>query len=58
MIVYMMERLLEHWAEESLQPNSAMNLIKFLQEARDCEVLNIEDLDLAPAEMEDSRPGV
>ncbi|CAB4288992.1 unnamed protein product [Prunus armeniaca] len=57
-ILYMMERLLEHWAEESLQPNSAMNLIEFLQEAGDGEVLNIEDLDLAPVEMEDSHPKV
>lgn len=52
------ERLLEHWAELSLQPNSPINLIEFLHESDDGDVLTINDLDPAPAEMEDSRPEV
>lgn len=50
--------MLQQWTEESPQPNSTMNLIEFLQETGDGEVLNIEDLDPAPAEMGDSRPEV
>ncbi|CAL8993401.1 unnamed protein product [Prunus brigantina] len=47
-------RLLVHWAGESLQPNSPINLIEFLHEAGEADTLTIDDLETAPAD----RPGI
>ncbi|CAL8988464.1 unnamed protein product, partial [Prunus brigantina] len=52
------EVLLEHWAGESLRPNSPINLIEFLHEAGEADALTINDLETAPAEMEDDYPEV
>ncbi|CAB4304005.1 unnamed protein product [Prunus armeniaca] len=49
----LLERLLEHWAEESLQPNTPINLIEFLHESDEADTLAFDDLGTAPAEMED-----
>ncbi|BFG30909.1 hypothetical protein CerSpe_171830 [Prunus speciosa] len=54
----LVERLLEHWAEESLRPNSPINLIEFLHELDEADVLTLDDLETAPAEMEDDYPEV
>ncbi|CAL9001603.1 unnamed protein product [Prunus brigantina] len=54
----LLERLLEQWAGESLQPNSPINLIEFLHEAGEADTLTIDDLETAPAEMEDDYPEV
>ena len=54
----LLERLLEHWAEESLQPNSPINLIEFLHESDEADTLTFDDLETAPAEMEDDYPKV
>ncbi|CAL9020214.1 unnamed protein product, partial [Prunus brigantina] len=45
-------------AGESLQPNSPINLIEFLHEAGEADALTIDDLETAPAEMEDDYPEV
>ncbi|CAL8992964.1 unnamed protein product [Prunus brigantina] len=52
----LLERLLEYWAGESLQPNSPINLIEFLHETSGEDALTIDDLEIAPAEMEDDYP--
>ncbi|KAI5347497.1 hypothetical protein L3X38_015376 [Prunus dulcis] len=57
-MVNLMELLLEYWAEDSLLPNSPINLIEFQHESDDDDVLTIDDLDPAPTEMEDSHPEV
>ncbi|CAL2240748.1 unnamed protein product [Prunus armeniaca] len=49
----LLERLLEHWAEESLQPNSPINLIEFLHESDEADTLAFDHLGMAPAEMDD-----
>ena len=54
----LLERLLEHWAEESLRPNSPINLIEFLHESNETDALTFDDLETAPAEMEDDYPEV
>ncbi|CAL8089446.1 unnamed protein product [Prunus armeniaca] len=54
----LLERLLEHWAEESLQPNLPINLIEFLHESDEADTLAFDDLGTAPAEMEDDYPEV
>ncbi|CAL8996839.1 unnamed protein product [Prunus brigantina] len=54
----LLERLLEYWAGESLQPNSPINLIEFLHETDGADALTIDDLETAPAEMEDDYPEV
>ncbi|CAL2247925.1 unnamed protein product [Prunus armeniaca] len=54
----LLERLLEHWAEESLQPNSPINLIEFLHESDKADTLAFDDLEAAPAETEDDYPEV
>ncbi|CAL8152706.1 unnamed protein product [Prunus armeniaca] len=54
----LLERLLEHWAEESLQPNSPINLIEFLHESDEADTLALDGLGTAPAEMEDDYPEV
>ncbi|CAL8136208.1 unnamed protein product [Prunus armeniaca] len=54
----LLERLLEHWAEESLQPNSLINLIEFLHKSDEADTLAFDDLGTAPAEMEDDYPEV
>ncbi|CAL9020605.1 unnamed protein product, partial [Prunus brigantina] len=54
----LLERLLEYWAEESLQPNSPINLIEFLHESDEADTLTFDDLETAPAEMEDDYPEV
>ncbi|CAL2277247.1 unnamed protein product [Prunus armeniaca] len=54
----LLERLLEHWAKESLQPNSPINLIEFLHESDEEDTLAFDDLETAPAEMEDDYPEV
>ncbi|CAL2270628.1 unnamed protein product [Prunus armeniaca] len=54
----LLERLLEHWAEESLQPNSPINLIEFLHESDETDTLAFDDLETALAEMEDDYPKV
>ncbi|CAL2255640.1 unnamed protein product [Prunus armeniaca] len=54
----LLERLLEHWAEESLQPNSPINLIEFLHESDEADTLALDGLGTAPAEMEDDYPKV
>ncbi|CAB4285942.1 unnamed protein product [Prunus armeniaca] len=54
----LLERLLEHWAEESLQPNSPINLIEFLHESNEADTLAFDDLGTAPVEMEDDYPVV
>ncbi|CAL8085534.1 unnamed protein product [Prunus armeniaca] len=54
----LLERLLEHWAEESLQPNSPINLIEFLHESDEADTLAFNELGTAPAEMEDDYPEV
>ncbi|KAI5311345.1 hypothetical protein L3X38_000010 [Prunus dulcis] len=54
----LIELLLEHWAEESLQPNSPISLIEFLHELDDGNVLTIDDLDPASAEIEDNHSEV
>ncbi|CAL9018939.1 unnamed protein product [Prunus brigantina] len=54
----LLERLLEHWAEESLQPNSPINLIEFLHESDEADTLTFDDLEMALAEMEDDYPEV
>ncbi|XP_021807706.1 uncharacterized protein LOC110751539 [Prunus avium] len=41
----LVERLLEHWAEESLRPNSPINLIEFLHESDETEALTLDDLE-------------
>ncbi|CAL9021212.1 unnamed protein product, partial [Prunus brigantina] len=43
-------------ARESLQPNSPINLIEFLHETGGADALTIDDLEIAPAEMEDDYP--
>ncbi|KAI5316257.1 hypothetical protein L3X38_045433 [Prunus dulcis] len=48
------ERLLEYWVEDSLLPNSPINLIKFQHESDDDDVSTIDDLDPAPTKMEDN----
>ncbi|KAI5320944.1 hypothetical protein L3X38_040652 [Prunus dulcis] len=50
------ERLLEYWADDSLLPNSPINLIEFQHESDDDDVLAIDDLHPAPTKMEDSHP--
>ncbi|CAL2238765.1 unnamed protein product [Prunus armeniaca] len=50
--------LQEHWTGESLQPNSPINLIEFLHESDEADTLTIDDLETAPAEMEDDYPEV
>ncbi|CAL8989484.1 unnamed protein product [Prunus brigantina] len=45
-------------ARESLQPNSPINLIEFLHETGGADALTIDDLEIAPAEMEDDYPEV
>ncbi|CAL9018791.1 unnamed protein product [Prunus brigantina] len=57
-VIDLLERLLEHWAGESLQPNSPINLIEFLHEAGETDTLTIDDLETAPTEMEDDYPEV
>lgn len=47
----LMKLLLEHWPKESLLPKSPINLIEFLQETKDGDVLTIDDLDPASAKM-------
>ncbi|BFG34267.1 hypothetical protein CerSpe_205410 [Prunus speciosa] len=54
----LLERLLEHWAAESLWLNSPINLIEFLHESDETDVLTLDDLETAPAEMEDDYPEV
>ncbi|CAL8135842.1 unnamed protein product [Prunus armeniaca] len=54
----LLERLLEHWAEESLQPNSPINLIEFLHKSDEADTLAFDDLGTAPVEMEDDYPEV
>ncbi|CAL8136575.1 unnamed protein product [Prunus armeniaca] len=54
----LLKRLLEHWAEESLQPNSPINLIEFLHESDEADTLAFDDLETAPTEMEDDYPEV
>lgn len=54
----LMEPLLENWAKGSLWPNSPINLIEFLHKSDDGGVLIIEDLDPAPAQIEDNNPKV
>ncbi|CAL9019066.1 unnamed protein product [Prunus brigantina] len=54
----LLERLLEHWAEESLQPNSPINLIEFLHKSDEADTLTFDDLETVPAEMEDDYPEV
>ncbi|KAI5311136.1 hypothetical protein L3X38_045603 [Prunus dulcis] len=48
--------LSEYLADDSLLPNSPINLIEFQHELDDDDVLTIDDLDPAPTEMEDSHP--
>ena len=57
-MVDLMELLLEYWVEDSLLPNSLINLIEFQHESDDDDVLTIDDLDPVPTEMEDSHPEV
>ncbi|KAI5320970.1 hypothetical protein L3X38_040678 [Prunus dulcis] len=57
-MVNLMELLLEYWAEDSLLPNSPINLIEFQHESDDDDVLTIDEIDPAPTEMEDSHPEV
>ena len=52
------ERLLEYWAEDSLLPNSPINLIEFQHESDNDDVLTIDDLHPAPTKMEHSHPEV
>ncbi|CAL2265841.1 unnamed protein product [Prunus armeniaca] len=54
----LLEGLLEHWAEESLQPNLLINLIEFLHESDEADTLAFDDLETTPAEMEDDYPEV
>ncbi|CAL2227975.1 unnamed protein product [Prunus armeniaca] len=54
----LLKGLLEHWADESLQPNSLINLIEFLHESDEADTLAFDDLETAPAEMEDDYPEV
>ncbi|KAI5347431.1 hypothetical protein L3X38_015310 [Prunus dulcis] len=55
-MVDLMELLLAYLAEDSLLPNSAINLIEFQHESDSGDVLTIDDLNPAPTEMEDSHP--
>jgi len=57
-VIDLLEWLLEHWAGESLQQGSPINLIEFLHESDDGYVLAIDDLDPAPIEIEDGHPKV
>ena len=57
-VTSLLERLLEHWTEESLQRNSPINLIEFLHESGEADALTFDDLETAPAEMEDGHPEV
>ncbi|CAL8988472.1 unnamed protein product, partial [Prunus brigantina] len=50
--------LLEYWAGESLQPNSPINHIEFLHETGGADALTNDDLEIAPAEIEDDYPEV
>ncbi|KAM1757610.1 hypothetical protein ACFX11_006847 [Malus domestica] len=51
-----MERLLAHWYTISKQPNSDVNLVKFLVERDNDPVLSLDKVQAAPADLEDNRP--
>ncbi|KAM2916984.1 hypothetical protein FF1_045837 [Malus domestica] len=53
-----MERLLAHWNTISKQPNSDVNLIKFLDERDNGPALSLDQIQATPAELEDNRPQV
>ena len=53
-----MERLLAQWYVISKQPNSGVNLVKFLAEEDNGPIISLDKVQAAPAELEDSRPQV
>ncbi|KAM1050313.1 hypothetical protein ACFX2A_032771 [Malus domestica] len=53
-----MERLLAHWYAISKHPHSGINLIEFLAEEDNGSVLSLDQVQAAPAELDDSRPQV
>ncbi|XP_070664519.1 uncharacterized protein [Malus domestica] len=53
-----MERLLAHWYTISRQPNSGVNLVEFLAEEDPGPALSFDQVQAAPAELEDYRPQV
>ncbi|KAM2705019.1 hypothetical protein EV1_034282 [Malus domestica] len=53
-----MERLLAHWYTISKQPNLGVNLIEFLAEGDNGPVLSLDNIQAAPAELENNRPQV
>ncbi|KAM0958525.1 hypothetical protein ACFX2I_023763 [Malus domestica] len=53
-----MECLLTHWYAISKHPHSGINLIEFLAEEDNGPVLSLDKVQVAPVELEDSRPQV
>ncbi|KAM2563613.1 hypothetical protein TB2_011996 [Malus domestica] len=53
-----MERLLVYWYTISKQPNSDVNLVKFLVKGDNGHVLSLDKVQAALAELEDNRPQV
>ncbi|KAM2542596.1 hypothetical protein TB2_022003 [Malus domestica] len=57
-VSFTMEHLLAYWYAISKQPYSGINLIEFLAEEDNGQVLSLDKVQAAPAELDDNQPQV